>query len=164
MIRDWAKAPPVDQFHANDAELHVWLPTLECAVVWNNWSDENRLAGHLHGMASQVWNLLSIDDKQTHAAAVEALCACLDPGRQALAVQDLQYTWPLWVYTFKYIKLLICGIVYWIISAGHNFLCFFLFDWVEKSELTIVNVIMYYYIFYGIVRLASKNLACWLLY
>ena len=35
---------------------------------------------------------LSIADKQTYAAAVEALHACLDPGRQALAAQDFRHT------------------------------------------------------------------------
>lgn len=61
----------------------------------NNWSDKDRLmqlAGQFLGRASQEWYLLCTDDKLTYAVAVEALCACLDPGRQALAVQDLQHT------------------------------------------------------------------------
>ena len=91
------KAPPVDLFHENDPEIRLddWLPTLERAAVWNNWSDEDRLiqlAGHLRGRASQEWNLLSIADKRTYAAAVEALRARLDPGRQALAAQDFRHT------------------------------------------------------------------------
>ena len=63
--------------------------------MWNNWSNEDhliQLAGHLCGRASQKLNLLSIDDKQTYAAAVEALRECLDPGIQALAVQDFRHT------------------------------------------------------------------------
>ena len=62
--------------------------------MWNNWSEEERLlqlAGHLHGRASQEWNLLSADEKSTFAVAVKALHAHLDPGRQALAAQDFRH-------------------------------------------------------------------------
>ena len=72
-----------------------WLPTLERAAVWNNWSEEERLlqlAGHLRGRASQEWNLLSADQKSSFAGAIKALYARLDPGRQALAAQDFRHT------------------------------------------------------------------------
>ena len=71
-----------------------WLPTLERAAVWNNWSEEERLiqlAGHLRGRASQEWNLLSVDEKSSFTAAVNALRAHLDPGRQVLAAQDFRH-------------------------------------------------------------------------
>jgi len=52
------KAPPVDPLHGNDPEVRLnnWLPSLEQAAVWNNWSEEERLiqfTGHLCGRASQ---------------------------------------------------------------------------------------------------------------
>ena len=63
-------------------------------LFWNNWSEEERLiqlAGHLRGRASQEWNLLSVDEKSSFTAAVNALHARLDPGRQALAAQDFRH-------------------------------------------------------------------------
>lgn len=90
------KAPPIDPFRGNDPEVQLddWLPTLERAAVWNNWSEEEcliQLAGHLRGRASQEWNLLSADEKSSFSAAVTALRTRLDPGRQALAAQDFRH-------------------------------------------------------------------------
>ena len=91
------KAPPIDPFCGTDPEVRLddWLPTLECAAVWNNWSNEERLiqlAGHLHGRALQEWNLLSSDEKSSFTTAVNAVRARLDPGRQAMAAQDFRHT------------------------------------------------------------------------
>ena len=94
------KAPPVDSYHGSDPEVHFddWLPTLERAAQWNQWSDEERLlqlAGHLRGKAAREYALLSTDDKQSFGSAVQALCTHLDPSSCALAAQDfcnaLQY-------------------------------------------------------------------------
>ena len=43
-----------------------WIPTLERAVAWNNWSEEEKLmqlAGHLRSKALQEWGLMSPDKK-----------------------------------------------------------------------------------------------------
>ena len=50
------KAPPVESFNGEDTSVHWndWLPTLEQAATWNNWSEQEKLiqlAGHLHGKA-----------------------------------------------------------------------------------------------------------------
>ena len=49
------RAPPVDSFSSENPEdrFEDWLPTLERAVLWNGWSDEEtllQLAGHLRGI------------------------------------------------------------------------------------------------------------------
>jgi len=50
-----------------------------------------QLAGHLHGRASQVWSLLSVENKSSFAIAVGVLRGHLDPDRQALATQDFRH-------------------------------------------------------------------------
>ena len=63
------KAPPVDQFSGEneDVQLDDWLPVLERAAVWNEWSEEDKLlqlAGHLRGKALQEWSLLEESDRR----------------------------------------------------------------------------------------------------
>ena len=52
------KAPPIDPFTAEDIGITFddWLPILERAAIWNEWSPEEslmQLAGHLRGRALQ---------------------------------------------------------------------------------------------------------------
>ena len=60
--KHFGMALPVDKF-TGDPELRFekWLPALQRAAHWNNWSPEEhlmQLAGHLHGRTWQEWNLL----------------------------------------------------------------------------------------------------------
>jgi len=89
------KVPPVDAYTGSDPELRFddWLPTLERAAQWNNWSDDEKLmqlAGHLRGKAAREYSLLSIEEKQLFTTAVKALQIRLDPGSRALAAQDFR--------------------------------------------------------------------------
>ena len=48
------KVPPIDPFSGENTEFcfEDWLPSLEHAVTWNGWSDNEKLvllAGHLRG-------------------------------------------------------------------------------------------------------------------
>ena len=95
--RHRGKAPPVDNFTGEDPKLRFedWLPALERAVRWNEWSNEEtliQLAGHLHGRVLQEWNLLEDKDKENYNGAVNALKDVLGPGSKVLAVQDFQHT------------------------------------------------------------------------
>ena len=52
------KAPPIDPYTAEDVRITFddWLPILEQAAVWNEWTPEEslmQLAGHLRGRALQ---------------------------------------------------------------------------------------------------------------
>ena len=47
-----------------------------------------QLAGHLRGRASQEWSLIATMDKTSYGAAVEALCAQLDPVNRVVVAQD----------------------------------------------------------------------------
>ena len=87
------KAPPVDAYTGENAEVRFedWLPTLDRAVSWNGWTDEEsliQLAGHLRGRALQEWNLLGEEEKGTYQTATQALRIRLDPGNRVLAAQD----------------------------------------------------------------------------
>ena len=55
-MRRRGKTPPIDQFTGENPEVRFedWLPALQRAARWNNWSDEElliQLAGHLRGRA-----------------------------------------------------------------------------------------------------------------
>ena len=87
----------MDAYTGSDPELwfNDWLPTLEQAAKWNNWSDEEKvmqLAGHLRGKAAREYSLLSSEEKQSFTTAVQALKVCLDPGSCALAAQEFRNT------------------------------------------------------------------------
>ena len=91
------KAPPVDPFTGENPEMRLddWLPSLQRASTWNEWTDEElllQLAGHLRGRALQEWGLLDVDSKSTYAKAVDSLRARLDPGSRTLAAQDFRHT------------------------------------------------------------------------
>ena len=91
------KAPPVDPFTGEDPEVRIdeWLPALEQARVWNDWTEEEllmQLAGHLRSRALQEWELLDVDTKTSYIRAIEALRLRLDPGSRTLAVQDFRHT------------------------------------------------------------------------
>ena len=91
------KAPPVDPFTGEDLEILLddWLPSLERAKDWNDWTEEElilQLAGHLRGRALQEWSLLSQEARTSYALAVEALRLRLDPGSRTLRAQEFRHT------------------------------------------------------------------------
>ena len=87
----------VDPFNGENFEVRLdeWLPSLERACMWNEWSEEElllQLAGHLRGQALQEWVLLDVDMKKSYTKAIEALHVPLDPGSRAIAAQDFWHT------------------------------------------------------------------------
>ena len=91
------KAPPVDPFsgESDEVQLDDWLPALERAASWNEWSEEDRLlqlAGHLRKKALQEWGLIEESDKKTFKDAVNALRLRLDPGSKTMAAQEFRHT------------------------------------------------------------------------
>ena len=91
------KAPPVDPFNGENEAIRLddWLPALEWAAAWNEWSEDDRLlqlAGHLRGRALQEWELISDSDRGTFSLAVKSLKSRLDPGSRTLAAQDFRHT------------------------------------------------------------------------
>jgi len=90
------KAPPVEMFTGEDPDnrLDDWLPMLQRAARWNNWTADElliQLAGHLKGRARQEWYLLSESSKDSYEAGVTALRSRLDPGSRAMAAQDFRH-------------------------------------------------------------------------
>ena len=90
------KAPPVDAFTGENQEVRLddWLPALQRAAEWNEWSKDElliQLAGHLRGRALQEWNLLGASERESCDTAVAALRSRLDPGARAMAVQDFRH-------------------------------------------------------------------------
>ena len=95
-IQRRGKAPPVDPFTAENKEMRFddWIPTLERAAAWNNWSEEEKLmqlAGHLRSKALQEWGLMSTDEKTDYHTAVTTLRTRLDPGNKTLAALDFRH-------------------------------------------------------------------------
>jgi hypothetical protein len=79
------KAPPVDTFTGEDAEVRFedWLPSMQRADNRNGWSADEQLiqlAGHLCGCPWQEWLLLEEEDKATFATAIKVLKEALGPG------------------------------------------------------------------------------------
>ena len=90
------RAPPVDPFTGEDPEsqLDDWLPTLDRACKWNDWTEEElllQLAGHLRGRALQEWSLIDPGDRKTWEDATQALRSRMEPGSRALAAQDFRH-------------------------------------------------------------------------
>ena len=90
------KAPPIDSFTGEDNEVRFddWIPTLERAATWNNWTAEEtlmQLAGYLRGRALQEWNLLTYAECSTYQSAITALRTRLDPGNNTLAALDFRH-------------------------------------------------------------------------
>ena len=90
------KVPLVEAFTGDEATVHCdnWLPTLERAATWNNWSEQEKLiqlAGHLCGKAQREWDLMTKRSKVFFSAADKALRATLDSGIGAVAVQDFRH-------------------------------------------------------------------------
>ena len=81
------KAPPVDPYTGEDPEIQLddWIPALERACEWNDWTPEElllQLAGHLRGQALQEWSLID---------PIQALRIRLDPGTKAMVAQDFRH-------------------------------------------------------------------------
>ena len=79
---------------SKEEQLDDWLPTLERAGQWNEWTPEElllQLAGHLRGRALQEWNLMSTTEKSSWDKAVQALKSRLEPGARAFAAQDFRH-------------------------------------------------------------------------
>ena len=90
------KAPLVDPFTGEDKEvtLEEWLPSLERAADWNEWTEEDQLlqlAGYLRGKALQEWRLIPDKDKKSLQPAISVLRGRLDPASQALAAQEFRH-------------------------------------------------------------------------
>lgn len=88
------KAPPVSEFTGDDPDcsLEDWLPSLERAIKWNVWNEEEQLiqlAGHLKFRVLQEFNLLRLEDRASFAKVVEALRLRLDCSSRVLVAQDL---------------------------------------------------------------------------
>ena len=69
-----------------NVRVEDWVPALERAAQWNGWTKSEQLlqlAGHLQGKALQ-------ERRSSLGHAVEALKSRLDPGSQALAVQEFR--------------------------------------------------------------------------
>ena len=95
-VQSRGKAPPIDSFTGEDNEIRFddWLPTLERAVAWNEWTENEKviqLAGYLRGRALQEWNLITTIDYTTYQSAVVALRTWLDPGNKTLAALDFRH-------------------------------------------------------------------------
>ena len=91
------KAPPVDPFTGKSPEMRFddWLPSLERASQWNEWSEEEllmQLAGHMRGRALQEWSLIGAESKKSYKVATASLRTRLDPGSRTLAAQDFRHT------------------------------------------------------------------------
>ena len=96
LVHRQGKAPPIDSFTGEDNEVRFddWIPTLERAATWNNWTDEEtlmQLAGYLRGRALQEWNLLTYAERSTYQSAITALRTRLDPGNNTLAALDFRH-------------------------------------------------------------------------
>ena len=88
--RRQGKAPPIDSFTGEDAEMRFedWLPSLNRAAQWNQWTPQEslmQLAGHLRGRALQEWGLLEEEARRDWRQATTALRTRLDPGNKVLA-------------------------------------------------------------------------------
>ena len=71
-----------------------WIPTLERAAAWNNWSEEEKLmqlAGHLRSKGLQEWGLMSPDEKKDYHTAVTTQRTRLDPGNKTLVALDFHH-------------------------------------------------------------------------
>ena len=90
------RAPPVEQYtgESKEEQLDDWLPTLERAGLWNEWTPEElllQLAGHLRGRALQEWNLMSRTERSSWDKAVQGLKSRLEPGARVFAAQDFRH-------------------------------------------------------------------------
>ena len=91
------RASPIDKFSGESPEVHLddWLPSLQRALSWNKWTEEEQLiqlAGHLKGRVLAEWNLLSRTETGTMGAAVKSLRECLEPCSKVMAGQDFRQT------------------------------------------------------------------------
>ena len=83
--RRHSKALPIESYTKEESSIHRddWLPTLDRAATWNNWSKQEkliRLAGHLHERAQRERDIIAEVSKTSFSTAVKALQAKLDSG------------------------------------------------------------------------------------
>ena len=88
--------PPIDPFSGENPEVTIeeWLPSLQRAVDWNEWSESKiltQLAGHLRGRALQKWNLLDDIDKENWQCSIKVLQNRLEHGNSTTAAQEFQH-------------------------------------------------------------------------
>ena len=91
------KAPPIEMFSGEDSGICLddWLPSLQHAANWNNWTGEEQLmqfAGYLKGRVLAEWNLLSPEEMCTVEVAAKSLRERLDPCSKVMAGQDFRRT------------------------------------------------------------------------
>jgi len=91
------KAPPIEIFSGENTGICLddWLPSLQRASNWNNWTEDEQLiqfAGHLKGRALAEWNLLSPDEISTVEVAARSMRERLDPCSKVMAGQDFRRT------------------------------------------------------------------------
>lgn len=91
------RAPPIEFFTGEDPSILLddWLPCLERAATWNEWTVDDKLMqlpGYLKGRALQEWRLLPRSEQQSYPVAVEALRARLDPGSKTVAAQEFRHS------------------------------------------------------------------------
>ena len=91
-----SKAPPIDYFTGENPEvaLEEWLPSLQRAAEWNEWSSEEtliQLAGHLKGQALQERNLLEDSNKIGWQEAAQVLQSRLEHGNRTMAAQEFRH-------------------------------------------------------------------------
>ena len=89
------KAPPVEMFSAGNPGICLddWLPSLQRAANWNNWTEEEQLiqfAGYLKGRVLAEWNLLSPQETCTVEVAAKSMRERLDPCSKVMAGQDFR--------------------------------------------------------------------------
>jgi len=68
-----------------------WIPALETAATWNNWTENEivQLADHLQGRVLEECNLIM--ECGTYRTAVTALRSCLDQSNKILAALDSRH-------------------------------------------------------------------------
>ena len=90
------KAPPIEFFSGEDPAilLEDWMPSLERAADWNEWTQRDKLIqlpGYLKGQALQEWHLLGREEQQSYPKAVDALRARLDLTNKTIAAQEFRH-------------------------------------------------------------------------
>ena len=91
------RAPPIEFFSGEDQTITIddWLPSLECASNWNEWSLEEKLLQlprYLKGRALQEWRLLRQPEEQDYPKTIDALHSRLDLGSKTMAMHEFRHS------------------------------------------------------------------------